>query len=97
MNATARRLAWTSAIGGLLLAGIGTLIAQQGSGEKYVPKQSDRPSPIDGDEAGFKPIFDGKTLKGWEGDPKYWCAENGSLVGEITPALLECERGVDSR
>lgn len=37
---------------------------------------------------GFVPIFDGKTLKGWEGDPTYWRVENGCLVGEITPATL---------
>lgn len=34
---------------------------------------------------GFKPIFNGKTLKGWEGDPAIWRVENGMLVGEITP------------
>ena len=39
-------------------------------------------------EKGFKSIFDGKTLKGWEGDTKYWRAENGNLVGEITPETL---------
>lgn len=39
-------------------------------------------------EKGFKSIFDGKTLKGWDGDPKYWRVENGSLVGEITPETL---------
>jgi hypothetical protein len=39
-------------------------------------------------EKGFKKIFDGKTLKGWEGDPVYWKAENGSIVGEITPATI---------
>ncbi len=37
---------------------------------------------------GFKSIFDGKTLTGWKGDPTYWRVENGSLVGEITPATL---------
>jgi hypothetical protein len=37
---------------------------------------------------GFVSIFDGKTLKGWEGDPAYWRAENGILVGEITPDKL---------
>ena len=41
-----------------------------------------------GDEPGFKPIFDGKTLTGWEGDPKYWRVENGALVGEITPETV---------
>ena len=34
------------------------------------------------------PIFDGKTLAGWEGDPKYWRVENGALVGEITPETI---------
>lgn len=39
-------------------------------------------------EKGFKSIFDGKTLNGWEGDIKYWRVENGNLVGEITPETL---------
>ena len=63
---------------------IGGLAAQ----ERYVPKQSDRPEPAAGDEPGFKPIFDGKTLEGWEGNPKYWRVENACLVGEITPETL---------
>jgi hypothetical protein len=33
-------------------------------------------------------IFDGKTLKGWEGDPLYWRVENGCIVGEVTPSTL---------
>jgi hypothetical protein len=37
---------------------------------------------------GFVQIFDGKSLKGWDGDPVYWKAENGNLVGEITPTTL---------
>src|SRR5262245_17045320 len=40
------------------------------------------------EEAGFERIFDGKTLKGWEGDPKYWRVENGALVGEITTETI---------
>jgi len=56
--------------------------------ERYVPKQSDRPEPVAGDEPGFKPIFDGKTLDGWEGNPKYWRVENACMVGEITPETL---------
>lgn len=39
-------------------------------------------------EKGFKSIFDGKTLKGWSGDTKYWRVENGNLVGEITPETV---------
>jgi hypothetical protein len=37
---------------------------------------------------GFVQIFDGKSLKDWEGDPNYWRVENGTLVGEITPDKL---------
>jgi hypothetical protein len=54
----------------------------------YVPKQSDRPSPVEGDEPGFVAIFDGRSLDGWEGDPAYWRVESGALVGEITPATV---------
>jgi hypothetical protein len=43
--------------------------------------------PADPD-AGFVSIFDGKTLDGWDGDPKYWRVENGCLVGEITPETI---------
>ena len=64
------------------------LLAQQSMPQQYVPKQSDRPEPAAGDEAGFRPIFNGKTLEGWEGDPKYWRVEDGCLVGEITPETV---------
>ena len=54
----------------------------------YAPKQSDRPEVLTVDEPGFQPIFDGKTLAGWEGNQTYWRAENGSLVGEITASTV---------
>ncbi len=31
-------------------------------------------------EKGFKPLFDGKTLNGWEGDKGTWRVEDGALV-----------------
>jgi len=37
---------------------------------------------------GFVAIFDGKSLAGWDGDPKYWRVENGCMVGEITPETI---------
>ena len=39
-------------------------------------------------DSGFVSIFDGKTLKGWTGDPVYWKVENGTMVGEITPETI---------
>ena len=73
-------------VGTALVGGNALSAGQQAA--PYVPKQADRPSPIDGDEPGFTPIFDGKTLNGWEGDPTYWRVENGVLTGEITPATV---------
>ena len=37
------------------------------------------------DHTGFESIFDGKTLKGWDGDPTFWRAENDEIIGETTP------------
>lgn len=35
-------------------------------------------------DAGWETIFDGKTLKGWDGDPKFWSVEDGCLTGTTT-------------
>jgi hypothetical protein len=34
------------------------------------------------DEAGFRPIFDGKTMKDWDCDPDFWRVEEGIMIGE---------------
>ena len=36
------------------------------------------------DDAGFRPIFDGKSLQGWDGDPRFWRVEDGAIVGQTT-------------
>jgi Domain of Unknown Function (DUF1080) len=35
-------------------------------------------------ETGYQSIFDGKTLSGWDGDPKFWRVEDGSIIGQTT-------------
>ncbi len=35
-------------------------------------------------EDGFQPIFDGKTLEGWDGNPDFWRVEDGAITGETT-------------
>jgi hypothetical protein len=42
------------------------------------------PIPFE-DRTGFKAIFDGKTLTGWDGDPRFWRVENDAIVGESAP------------
>jgi len=56
---------------------------QQGRGRGM---QFTEPSPLDfNDHEGYASIFDGQTLDGWDGNPKFWRVENGAIVGESTP------------
>jgi hypothetical protein len=44
-----------------------------------------RPEPLGmADHAGFESIFDGSSMKGWEGDPAFWRVANGALTGQST-------------
>jgi type 1 glutamine amidotransferase len=36
------------------------------------------------EENGLKAIFDGKTLDGWDGDPRLWHVEDGCITGQTT-------------
>lgn len=43
------------------------------------------PDPIDfNDHTGWTSMFDGESLKGWDGDTRIWHVENGSIVAEST-------------
>src|SRR5437867_10705272 len=35
-------------------------------------------------ERGFKPLFNGKDLTGWEGDMKLWSVKDGAITGQTT-------------
>src|SRR5687767_601398 len=37
------------------------------------------------DSEGFKPLFDGKSLAGWEGNEKFWSVKEGAITGQTTP------------
>lgn len=63
-----RRLAWFSAIG-LWLTTAAVFTGLAGAAEA---------------EKGFKPIFDGKTLDGWDGNPRFWRVEDGAITGQTT-------------
>src|SRR5579859_2542049 len=45
-----------------------------------------QPEPINFDDHdGWTQIFDGKTLKDWDGDSDVWHVEDGAIVGESSP------------
>ncbi len=37
-----------------------------------------------GADDGFVSIFDGKTLENWDGNPKFWRVEEGTITGQTT-------------
>ena len=83
-----RRLTWAAA---LVIFGLLQLPAAGQQPQPPVPAGQGRgggglfPETEPDDVAGFVPIFDGKTLAGWDGDQTFWRAENGAIVGETTP------------
>ena len=40
-------------------------------------------------EDGFKPIFNGKDLKGWEGETKIWSVKDGAIIGDTANVTLK--------
>jgi hypothetical protein len=40
-------------------------------------------------EKGFKPLFNGKNLDGWDGDPKLWSVRDGMIVGSTEGVKLK--------
>ncbi|MDP4285322.1 MAG: DUF1080 domain-containing protein [Bacteroidota bacterium] len=51
----------------------------------YAQDAFTQPSPMDfNDHVGYVSLFDGKDLKDWDGNPKFWRAEDGAIVGEST-------------
>ncbi|HUF61062.1 MAG TPA: DUF1080 domain-containing protein [Verrucomicrobiales bacterium] len=37
-----------------------------------------------GAEEGWESLFDGETLKDWDGNPKFWSVQDGAITGETT-------------
>src|SRR5207249_44524 len=48
-------------------------------GPALIAAIGDPPRP---DNEGFIPLFDGKTLAGWEGNLDYWKVRDGMIVGD---------------
>lgn len=62
----------------ILLGGIATpALAEEAAPEQVVSTENEAQEKQDG----FVPLFDGKTLDGWDGNPKLWKVEEGAIVG----------------
>jgi hypothetical protein len=47
-------------------------------------RAADAPPLPKPDKDGFSALFDGKSLDGWDGDPRLWSVKDGAIVGETT-------------
>jgi hypothetical protein len=64
---------------GMVLGGA-LMFAQQPSGRGRMVFTE--PSPMDfNDHEGYVPLFDGVSLNGWDGNPKFWRVEGAPLWG----------------
>ncbi len=61
-----------------------TLVGVAGVGLPLLLVGLCRSAAVAADDEGFRPIFDGKTLAGWDGNPKLWRVEDGAITGETT-------------
>lgn len=41
-------------------------------------------SNLSAQDEGFKPLFNGTSLEGWDGNPKFWSVKDGAIQGETT-------------
>jgi 3-keto-disaccharide hydrolase len=57
--------------------------AGQGRGQGRGGPRGPQPLPFENHD-GFTQIFDGTSLKGWDGDPKFWRADAGAIVGQTS-------------
>lgn len=65
----------------------GTHVTPDPKTDKRIPRYYGffEPEPLDfNDHDGYQQIFDGVSLKGWDGDPAVWHVEGGALVGVST-------------
>lgn len=77
------RLCAVLVVVGIALAGAGSTAQQAPRGGGGGGGRGGAPIPFD-NYTGFEKIFNGTTLANWDGDPTFWRAEGGSIVGEST-------------
>jgi hypothetical protein len=83
-EATCKSLATAAALAAVIgCVSIPSAYAQHPATPPRAPSRFVQPEPINfEDHEGWTQIFDGKTLKDWDGPSEVWHVEDGSLVGE---------------
>src|SRR4029079_3552018 len=88
-----------AACAGVVLYGSAVAVAQRGTPPAAPPAQAPRgydpttyggrnlPLPDFADNTGFVQIFDGKTLRNWDGDPTMWSVRDGAIYAESSESL----------
>lgn len=76
-----KNIKWFISLSGFVVIATGFTVSSCGS---LSIENSDTTTSVATDSSGFKSIFDGKTLNGWEGDTAVWHVEDGAIVGEVT-------------
>jgi len=79
MNKRTTRTRFMAGVAFTAAVGLG-LYAQQPAPKKKGPPRGPAVAALE--ESGFKPMFDGVSLKGWDCDPEFWRVEAGTIVGE---------------
>jgi len=54
--------------------------AQASAGQPQSPRYTEAVAPDPNDRAGWTPMFDGRTLAGWDGPRDLWRVEDGAIV-----------------
>lgn len=66
-----------------LVSSLGTTKAADDPTPKKRVMHFTEPSPLCFDDhKGYASLFDGSTLTGWDGNPKFWRIEDGAIVGD---------------
>ena len=78
------RLTAAACVAAFLFLNTTAIVAQPPAPDAAKAKARGPRQPVPDDAAGFQPIFDGKSLTNWDGDPTFWRVENGAITGEST-------------
>src|SRR5690606_19067918 len=65
-------------------SGSGQRQGRPGDGVRSGAPQGGAANAFD-NHVGFRQVFNGTNLDGWDGDPTFWRVENGVITGETTP------------